>query len=116
MFSRDDAILFVIDVLNEDIVDQFNKHEKIATLNDETLFSIQNKRGEKVTLCNAINSDISFFNYDIVSYYFYIERDKNRECSHPAITKQSQEDDDTYLCYSCGLIANIKVFNKRKER
>lgn len=109
MHSRDDAIMLVLHMLQEDIVDQFHIKEVTAALDGDQTFSINNKIGECVTLrCHP-----SVFLYEITSCQLFI-KSRKRICDHQSLKKDVHK--HKYICLDCGLVANMEYFNNKKER
>lgn len=109
MYSRDDAIMIVLKMLQEDIIDQFHIKEVTAALEGNNLFSVHNEIGEQVTL----RSNTSVFHYEIVSYQLFL-KSKTLYCHHPSLKKDVHK--NKYICLECGLVANMEYFKNKKER
>lgn len=113
MHSRDEAIMSVLHMLEEDIIDQFHIKEVTAALEGNSLFSVCNKLGEQITLRNNLHSDARTFQYEIVSLQLFL-KSSTYYCHHPSIKKDLHK--NKYICLECGMVANMAYFNKKKER
>lgn len=116
MESRDEAIEFVREILQEDIVDQFHINEVDAALEGKTIFTIRNKQGEEVTLQNFFQEHSELLVYDLISCTLLVRppnKNKRRICNHPRIEKGLHE--KRYTCLRCGLIEDEEFFREQRD-
>lgn len=115
--TRNKAIKQVTNLLNEDITDQFHINEVDAALEGDTIFTIENSRGEQVTLQNIFLKNSETLDYKIVFGRLLVIPPTHiihNTCSHPFIEKKLHE--TKYTCLKCGLVADVNYFRNKKEQ
>src|SRR5690625_1963053 len=115
MESRNEAINCVMEMLKEDIVDQFHINEVDAALEGKTVFSVTNSIGEKITLQNMFQENSETLIYDVVSCAMLMTpptKVKKQVCNHPQILKGLEE--EQFTCITCGIVADEEYVRDRK--